>query len=48
MLRVALVVGLFLVLLWVAAMSEPVQMLLMFTGILAICWTVDRWGRGAR
>jgi len=42
--RAVAVIGLFLALLWVAALSEYVQMVLMFTGIFAVCWTVDRLG----
>jgi hypothetical protein len=46
MLRAAVLIGLFLVLLWGSAMSVEFQTLMMFAGISAVCLTVDRWSRG--
>jgi hypothetical protein len=48
MLRAGLLISMFVVLLWVSAMSEAVRDLLMFAGIFAVCITVDRWGRRER
>lgn len=48
MVRALLLIGLFLGLLWLAAMSEVVQTALMFAGIFAVCWTLDRMGRSER
>lgn len=48
MVRAALLIGVFAVLLWVSAMSDAVRDLLVFAGIFAVCWTVDRLGRRER
>jgi hypothetical protein len=48
MLRVVLLIGLFVLLLWLAAMSSELQVLLMFAGIIAVCWTIDHLGQRER
>jgi hypothetical protein len=48
MVRAVVLSGLFLALLWLAAMDERVQGVLMLAGIFAVCAVVDRWGRGLR
>jgi len=48
MVRIGLLVVLFALLLWLAAMDERVQEALMLAGIFAVCAVVDRWGRRER
>lgn len=48
MVRAVVLSGLFALLLWLAAMDDRVQGVLMLAGIFAVCSVVDRWGRGVR
>lgn len=48
MVRAVVLIAVFGGLLWLAALSEAVQVALMFAGVFAVCWTVDRLGRSER
>lgn len=48
MLRSLVLMGVFAGLLWASAESVDVRNLLAIAGAFGICWTVDRWGRGAQ